>query len=162
MTTVSKPADFTAMSRLSADIDLGAEGKAAGFVRVPHSVHRSAYGWIPIPVACIRHGEGPQVLVMAGNHGDEYAGQIALATLLPVLTPHPAAAFASGALFGSVFLSLVASTTAVVRHNLASAAWPRGMLIGPSPLSGHASTMSVRNPPGDSVLTRTLGAYSMA
>ena len=36
--------DFTAMSRLSADIDLTAEGKATGFVRVPHSVHRSAYG----------------------------------------------------------------------------------------------------------------------
>ena len=36
---------------------------------------------------------------------------LALATLAPVLSPHPALAFASGALFGSVFLSLVASTT---------------------------------------------------
>ena len=52
---------------------------------------------------------------------------LALATLLPVLAPHAAAAFASGALFGSVFLSLVASTTALVRHNLAPAAWPRGI-----------------------------------
>ena len=39
-----KSAEFTALSRLSADIELNAEGKATGFVRVPHSVHRSAYG----------------------------------------------------------------------------------------------------------------------
>jgi hypothetical protein len=36
------------MGRLSADIDLMADGKATGFVRVPHSVHRSAYDWILI------------------------------------------------------------------------------------------------------------------
>ena len=54
-------------------------------------------------------------------------GLLALATLLPVLTPNAVAAFASGALFGSVFLSLVASTTALVRHNLVPAAWSRGI-----------------------------------
>ena len=63
MSKASTPADFTAMSRLSADIDLGADGKAAGFVRVPHSVHRSAYGWIPIPIVRIRNGDGPSVLM---------------------------------------------------------------------------------------------------
>ena len=52
--------DFAAMSRLSADIDLHAEGKATGFVRVPHSVHRSAYGWIPIPIVRIKNGDGPE------------------------------------------------------------------------------------------------------
>ncbi len=52
---------------------------------------------------------------------------LALATLLPVLSSHPVAVFASGALFGSVFLSLVASTTALVRHNLPPAAWPGGI-----------------------------------
>ncbi len=52
---------------------------------------------------------------------------LALATVLPVLgTPLPLV-FASGALFGSVFLSLVASTTALVRHNLPPAAWPAGI-----------------------------------
>ena len=54
-------------------------------------------------------------------------GLLALATLLPVLIPHPLAVFASGLLFGSVFLSLVASTTALVRHNLPPAAWPAGI-----------------------------------
>ena len=52
---------------------------------------------------------------------------VALATLLPVVSTHPAAAFASGLLFGAVFLSLVASTTALVRHNLAPADWPAGI-----------------------------------
>ena len=37
-----KSTEFTAMSRLTPDIDLDAEGKATGFVRVPHSVHRSS------------------------------------------------------------------------------------------------------------------------
>ena len=68
---------------------------------------------------------------------------LALATLLPVLSRHPLVVFASGALFGSVFLSLVASTTALVRHNLPAAAWSGGIaaftvvfaagqIIGPS------------------------------
>ena len=52
---------------------------------------------------------------------------LALATVLPVLSSHPLAVFASGLLFGGVFLSVVASTTALVRHNLAPAAWPVGI-----------------------------------
>ena len=54
-------------------------------------------------------------------------GLLAVATLLPVLGSHPLAVFASGALFGSVFLSVVASTTALVRHNLPPAAWAPGI-----------------------------------
>lgn len=52
---------------------------------------------------------------------------LAVATLLPVLSAHPAAVFASGALFGAVFLSVVASTTVLVRHNLPPPAWPAGI-----------------------------------
>ena len=52
---------------------------------------------------------------------------LAVATVLPVLSSHPIAVFASGLLFGAVFLSVVASTTAMVRHNLPSAAWPAGI-----------------------------------
>ena len=72
-------------SRISSEIDFDKEGKQTGFLRLPHSVHRSAYGWIPIPVACIRNGEGPTVLVMSGNHGDEYEGKVATAKLLRAL-----------------------------------------------------------------------------
>ncbi|MCP5283540.1 MAG: YbfB/YjiJ family MFS transporter [Burkholderiaceae bacterium] len=74
---------------------------------------------------------------------------LAVATALPVLAPHPLAVLASGLLFGGVFLSLVASTTALVRHNLPPAAWPAGIaaftmvfaagqIIGPS-LVGHVA-----------------------
>ena len=52
---------------------------------------------------------------------------LALATVLPVLSAHPVAVFASGALFGAVFLSVVASTTALVRHNLPVSAWAGGI-----------------------------------
>jgi predicted MFS family arabinose efflux permease len=55
-------------------------------------------------------------------------GLLALATALLALWPRqPALAFVSGALFGAVMLSVVASTTAFVRHNAAPGAWPAGI-----------------------------------
>jgi len=54
-------------------------------------------------------------------------GLLALATLLAVASASPAAVFGSGLLFGAVLLSTVASTTALVRHNLPAAAWPAGI-----------------------------------
>ena len=58
-------------------------------------------------------------------------GLLALATVLPLLAGSGslgiAVVFASGLLFGGVFLSVVASTTALVRHNSAQAAWPSGI-----------------------------------
>jgi predicted MFS family arabinose efflux permease len=54
---------------------------------------------------------------------------LAFATLLPVLTAAPVAVFASGMLFGAVFLSVVASTTALVRHNLPPQAWSAGISV---------------------------------
>lgn len=86
MTTKSK-ADFAAMSRLAADIDFDTDGKAHGYVRVPHSVHRSAYGWVPIPIFRIKNGKGPTVIMQAGNHGDEWEGQIGLGNLIRSLKP---------------------------------------------------------------------------
>ena len=52
---------------------------------------------------------------------------LAVATLLPVLSTNPLVAFISGGLFGVVFLSVVASTSALVRHNLPSSLWPAGI-----------------------------------
>ncbi len=52
---------------------------------------------------------------------------LGVAVLLPVLTTTPLAVFASGILFGATFLSLVASTTALVRHNLPPDAWSAGI-----------------------------------
>jgi predicted MFS family arabinose efflux permease len=56
-------------------------------------------------------------------------GLLALATLLPVLSSNLLAVFFSAALFGSVFLSVVAATTALVRHNAEPAAWPSGIAV---------------------------------
>lgn len=64
------------------EVDLEAPGRRLGFVRVEHSVHRSAYGTIPIPIAVFVNGTGPTVLLMAGSHGDEYEGQLALLRLV--------------------------------------------------------------------------------
>jgi uncharacterized protein len=74
-------------TRLVAEIDFERNGKQHGFIRLPYSVHRSAYGWIPIPVASIKNGNGPRILLMAGNHGDEYEGQVALGKLIRSLEP---------------------------------------------------------------------------
>jgi MFS family permease len=52
---------------------------------------------------------------------------LGLATVLPALTSAWPVVLASGLLFGGVFLSLVASTTALVRHNLPQAAWGAGI-----------------------------------
>jgi predicted MFS family arabinose efflux permease len=54
-------------------------------------------------------------------------GLLGLATLLPVLSAHAAVVFVSGLMFGGIFLSAVASTTALVRHNLPQASWPAGI-----------------------------------
>jgi predicted deacylase len=69
-------------SRIIATIDLDREGKQAGFLSLPHSTHESAYGRIQIPIVAVRRGTGPTILLVAGNHGDEYEGQIALCRLV--------------------------------------------------------------------------------
>jgi predicted MFS family arabinose efflux permease len=52
---------------------------------------------------------------------------LGVATLLPALTSAWPVMVLSGLLFGGVFLSLVASTTALVRHNLPQPAWGEGI-----------------------------------
>jgi len=68
-------------TKLTTPFDFDAPGKHCDFIRLPHSVHRSAYGWLPLPIVCITNGDGPTVLVMAGTHGDEYEGQVTVARL---------------------------------------------------------------------------------
>ncbi|MEM7196198.1 MAG: succinylglutamate desuccinylase/aspartoacylase family protein [Pseudomonadota bacterium] len=75
-------------SQIISEIDLDANGKHTGYLRLPHSVHRSAYGWLPVPIGSVRNGEGPVALLMSGNHGDEYEGQIVLPELLRQLEPN--------------------------------------------------------------------------
>ncbi|AJP59911.1 succinylglutamate desuccinylase [Pandoraea vervacti] len=69
-------------SRITTSIDFEREGFQTGTLRVPHSVDRSGYGHIPIPVAVLKQGNGPTLLLTGGNHGDEYEGPVALMKLL--------------------------------------------------------------------------------
>lgn len=71
----------------SCDFDLEAYGKRIGYVKLPHSVHRSAYGWLPMPIASIKNGDGPKVVVTAGTHGDEYEGQLIVSRLIRDVAP---------------------------------------------------------------------------
>ncbi len=66
---------------ITSEVDFEAEGQQSGFLRVPHSVDRSAYGWLPVPITILRNGVGPTLIISAGVHGDEYEGQIAVAEL---------------------------------------------------------------------------------
>ena len=75
------------MTEMIPTVDFEADGKQIGWLRLPHSVTRSAYGVIPIPIAVIKKGAGPQILLSAGTHGDEYEGQIALTRLIQSLEP---------------------------------------------------------------------------
>ncbi|MGE0329124.1 MAG: YbfB/YjiJ family MFS transporter [Ramlibacter sp.] len=54
-------------------------------------------------------------------------GLLGCATVLPALTAAWPLVLLSGVVFGAVFLSVVASTTALVRHNLPPAQWAAGI-----------------------------------
>ncbi|MGB6118216.1 MAG: succinylglutamate desuccinylase/aspartoacylase family protein [Mesorhizobium sp.] len=73
---------MTDTSMISSTISFDQEGVSRGYLKVPHSVHRSAYGHIPIPIAVARRGEGPTLLLTGGIHGDEYEGPLVLYDLM--------------------------------------------------------------------------------
>ena len=77
----------TQRTYVNTDVDFDRDGKQVSILRLPYSQHSAAWGIIPIPIGVIRNGEGPTVVLSAGNHGDEYEGQIALNWLLRELTP---------------------------------------------------------------------------
>jgi len=66
---------------ITSEVDFDVQGKQMGYLRLPHSTHRSAYGWIPVPITVICNGDGPTLVISAGVHGDEYEGQVAVANL---------------------------------------------------------------------------------
>lgn len=68
-------------------VDYDRPGRQLGSLHLPHSVDRSAYGTITIPLGVVSGGRGPTVLLTAGTHGDEYEGQIALTKLMRSFDP---------------------------------------------------------------------------
>jgi N-alpha-acetyl-L-2,4-diaminobutyrate deacetylase len=74
-------------SRVRCDIDLGASGRQAGYLRAPLSRNTSGWGTIEIPIVSVKNGSGPTILFTGGVHGDEYEGQIAVSRLARTLDP---------------------------------------------------------------------------
>ena len=67
--------------------DLSKDGKQAGYLKVGDSTNNSGWTTYNVPIISIKNGDGPRALVLGGNHGDEYEGQIAASTLSRNLQP---------------------------------------------------------------------------
>ena len=68
-------------------IDLARSGKQQGFLQVPYSHNLGGWANVMVPMTVISRGEGPTVLCLGGNHGDEYQGQVAIMRLAREVTP---------------------------------------------------------------------------
>lgn len=74
-------------TQISTDLDFDRPGKQSGHLFLPYSYNLGGWANLMIPITLLRHGDGPTALVMAGNHGDEYPGQVAILRLCRELTP---------------------------------------------------------------------------
>jgi predicted deacylase len=74
-------------SPVSCTIDLSAPGKQLGRLQLPKITNTGGWASTFIPIASIANGQGANVLVLAGNHGDEYEGQVAALRLIQELEP---------------------------------------------------------------------------
>ena len=68
-------------------LDFDKPSKQQGFLQVPYSHNLGGWANVMIPITVVARGTGPTVLVLGGNHGDEYEGQIAAMNLARQLTP---------------------------------------------------------------------------
>ena len=68
-------------------IELDKPGRQSGFLQAPYSHNLGGWANVMIPITVVARGKGPTVLVLGGNHGDEYQGQIAIMKLARRLTP---------------------------------------------------------------------------
>ncbi len=72
---------------ISCDLDFDTDGKRIGNLNLSFSDNRHAFDTIPIPIAVIKNGIGPTILLTAGNHGDEYEGQVILRRMIHEINP---------------------------------------------------------------------------
>jgi len=68
-------------------IDFTKAGKQHGYLQVPYSHNLGGWANVMVPITVVGRGEGPTALLLGGNHGDEYQGQIAIMKLGRELTP---------------------------------------------------------------------------
>ena len=72
---------------LFTSVDFQKPGKQQGFMQVPYSHNLGGWANVMIPITTVANGSGPTALILGGNHGDEYQGQIAALKLARELTP---------------------------------------------------------------------------
>lgn len=68
-------------SPLHSTIDFDRAGIQHGHLCVPYSHNLGGWANLLLPITVANHGQGPTVLVLGGNHGDEYPGPIAILKL---------------------------------------------------------------------------------
>ena len=68
-------------------VDFDRPGRQLGRIEVPRSTNTSGWSHLYVPIACVARGDGPTALVLGGNHGDEYEGQVAAMKLAQTLQP---------------------------------------------------------------------------
>ncbi len=69
-------------SPIRCDVDFSKPGKQLGHLFIPYSHNLGGWANLMVPICTIANGTGPTALVLAGNHGDEYPGQVAVMKLL--------------------------------------------------------------------------------
>jgi N-alpha-acetyl-L-2,4-diaminobutyrate deacetylase len=75
-------------TQIHSTVDFDRTGWQQGHLCVPYSYNLGGWANLLIPIAVVNHGAGPTALVMAGNHGDEYPGQVAALRLWRELAEH--------------------------------------------------------------------------
>jgi predicted deacylase len=69
-------------TQINCDLDFDRTGVQQGHLAVPYSYNLGGWANLLLPISVFAQGAGPSVLVMAGNHGDEYPGQVAILRLM--------------------------------------------------------------------------------
>ena len=65
-------------SRIQSSINLEKMGHQVGELMIPWSNNTVPLGYHPIPVINIKNGIGKKLLIIGGNHGDEFEGPSAI------------------------------------------------------------------------------------
>lgn len=73
-------------SQIYSNVDFDRPGKQQGHLFIPYSYNLAGWANLMVPITVVHGGAGPTALVLAGNHGDEYPGQVAILKLCREVT----------------------------------------------------------------------------
>ena len=74
-------------TQIHTTVDFARPGKQHGHLAIPYSHNLGGWANLHVPITVVANGDGPTALVMAGNHGDEYPGQVAILQAVRELQP---------------------------------------------------------------------------